>query len=231
VYDFAHNHIPLDILNERDPHTTGESFCDWQVKRRIGGVGLLRDRGSDAWLAIPGLKNGGRSKSLARLKEAGRIFPVRVQGLGDTYYMRSDDMATLDTILSGRSSGSHACILAPLDNLLWDRKMIADLFGFNYVWEVYKPVSQRRYGYYVLPVLYGDKFVARFEPGRDKTDGSLIIKNWWWEPDIRRSDRLGSALSRCFRSFLRYLECKRLVMDVSAGKGRKLSWLADLLSS
>ena len=39
-------------------------------------------------------------------------------------------------------------------------------------------------GYYVLPILYGDRFVARFEPGRDKKSGALVIKQWWWEPDV-----------------------------------------------
>ena len=62
----------------------------------------------------------------------------------------------------------QAAIIAPLDNLMWDREIIKVLFGFNYRWEVYKPDKEREYGYYVLPIIYGERFIARFEPGRDK---------------------------------------------------------------
>ena len=55
-------------------------------------------------------------------------------------------------------------MIAPLDNLLWDLKLIETLFDFRYTWEVYKPADKRDYGYYVLPVLYGDRFVAPNRP-------------------------------------------------------------------
>ena len=109
----------------------------------------------------------------------------------------------------------QAAVLAPLDNLLWDHRLRKALFGLDYSWEVYVPVEKRRYGYYVLPVLYGDQFVARFEPGRDKRRGVFIIKNWWWEPGITPDAQMQSALLACFRRFLGYLDLPRLEMDPS----------------
>jgi uncharacterized protein YcaQ len=87
------------------------------------------------------------------------------------------------------------------------------LFGFSYRWEVYKPKEEREYGYYVLPVLYGDRFVARFEPGRDKKSGDFIIKNWWWEPGVRVSSRMRSAIISCFKRFGRYLGADHIRVD------------------
>jgi uncharacterized protein YcaQ len=80
--------------------------------------------------------------------------------------------------------------------------LIKELFDFDYRWEVYTPVANRRYGYYVLPILYGDRFIARFEPGRDKNERRLILKNWWWEPAIRVTKAIKEALRICFKEFM-----------------------------
>jgi uncharacterized protein YcaQ len=84
-------------------------------------------------------------------------------------------------------------LLAPLDNLLWDRKLIRALFDFDYTWEVYKPREQRKYGYYVLPVLRGNKLAARVEPVIDAKARRLRILNVWWEhapsPEMKRDLR------------------------------------------
>ena len=109
--------------------------------------------------------------------------------------MRSQDVSLLDIACAQPSSPPEAAILAPLDNLLWDRRFIKELFDFYYVWEVYKPVKERLYGYYVLPVLYGDHFIARFEPGRDKESGALVIKNWWWEESVEATEQVLDAVN------------------------------------
>jgi uncharacterized protein len=96
------------------------------------------------------------------------------------------------------------------------------LFGFEYVWEVYKPVNERRFGYYVLPLLYGERFVARFEPGRDD-DGSLVIQRWWWEEGVRPNDRMRAALRRCFREFREYLDAPEIRLERPLA--RSLGWL------
>ena len=73
--------------------------------------------------------------------------------------------------------------LAPLDNLIWDRELIKELFDFNYKWEIYTPVKDRKFGYYVLPVLYGEDFAGRIEIVRNKKNDSYIIKNIWFEKE------------------------------------------------
>ncbi len=106
---------------------------------------------------------------------------------------------------ASRTPSPRAHILAPLDNLLWDRRLVKEIFDFDYRWEVYKPQSERNYGYYVLPVLYGDRFIARFEPGFDKKSKALMIKNWWWEAGVKPTKPMQRGLAKCFRLFAEYL--------------------------
>jgi len=90
---------------------------------------------------------------------------------------------------------------------------------------VYKPAPQRDYGYYVLPILYGDRFAARFEPARDSAGRALVIRNWWWEPEITLSDDMRIALIDCFREFLAYLESDSLTIDSQVAERSNLGWL------
>lgn len=95
--------------------------------------------------------------------------------------------------------------LAPLDNLLWDRTLIKQVFQFDYSWEVYTPVDKRKYGYYVLPVLYGNRFVARFEPEMYRGEKELNIKQWWWEERVSITDEMIFELKKAFVDFCKYL--------------------------
>jgi uncharacterized protein len=72
--------------------------------------------------------------------------------------------------------------LAPLDPLMWDREFVRALYGFDYLWEVYVPAAKRRWGYYVLPILFGDRLVGRIEPRIERKTDTLRIVEVWWEP-------------------------------------------------
>jgi uncharacterized protein len=110
--------------------------------------------------------------------------------------------------------------LAPLDQLMWDRKAARHLFDFDYVWEVYKPEAQRKWGYYVLPVLYGDRFVARFD---SRLIGKVwTVHGWWWEEDIDADAEVLEALTLAARAFMDYLGAEGVtVADAVDSKTRK----------
>ena len=117
--------------------------------------------------------------------------------------MRSSDQDVFNQALSYEPTEHRASILAPLDNLLWDRTLIKQLFDFDYRWEVYKPVAIRQYGYYVLPVLYGNQLVARFEPMKHKKNTPLTIKNWWWEDNVNVTRPMQESILKCLNRFAR----------------------------
>lgn len=84
--------------------------------------------------------------------------------------------------------------------------MLEALFGFNYRWEVYTPVTKRKFGYYVLPVLYNDQFVARFEAEPVKKAKALVLKNWWWEPGVKPDDTMNLAIEQEMARFAKFLQ-------------------------
>jgi hypothetical protein len=93
--------------------------------------------------------------------------------------------------------------LAPLDPLAWDRDLLRTLFRFDYIWEVYVPAAKRRWGYYVLPLLYGDRFVGRIEPRFERSSGSARILGLWWEDgfDPLGADGFVAALAEALAAY------------------------------
>ncbi|WP_346920990.1 winged helix-turn-helix domain-containing protein [Clostridium sp. UBA7339] len=208
VYDLIENLLPKEILEMKDPFNSDDDFYKWYFKRRIGSIGIYWERSGEGWLGHFVSDKNLRKKILKELLEDGELILVKVEGLNETFYIRADDTSMLDNLNS--SIDKKASFLAPLDNLLWDRKLVKDIFDFEYSWEVYKPVSKRQYGYYVLPVLYGDKLVARFEPEIHRGNEPLIIKNWWWEENYQVTEESIAAMMGCFERFCKYLKADGL---------------------
>jgi uncharacterized protein len=156
---------------------------------------------------------------------------LQVEGISELLYIRTEDMPLLNEVTQEKYDyPARAFILAPLDNMIWDRRLIKELFGFEYRWEVYKPAAERQYGYYVLPVMCEDQFVGRFEPVMDRKNKQLIIKNWWWEPDIIKNERLFDLLKTCFEQFIRFSGAKTVRLEGAFARGElpELEWLGDL---
>ena len=198
-FDLTERVLPADCLApvERDR----QAFEDWYVKRRLGCVGLLWDKRGGAWQGYVVGDDSARKAALKRLSDRGEIIPCRVEGQRAKFYALPQVVRA-----AGGANRRPACrFLAPLDNLMWDRDMIQALFGFRYRWEVYTPVVKREYGYYVLPVLYGSRFVARFEPEPVGKAGCVRVRAWWWEDGVRVSATLLAAVEAALNRFARFL--------------------------
>lgn len=227
VFELAERALPADLLAASDPNPGEEAYQDWHVLRRAGGLGLASPRGSESWLGILGVKSRARRATLARLTERGDLVAVAVEDVpNQTFFIRGADLPSLVRAQSDSSPEPEAAIIGPLDNLIWDRDMIRQVFDFDYVWEVYKPVAKRQYGYYVLPVIYGDRFVARFDPVFDKKRRELVIANWWWEPGVQPDAAMETALASCFQGFVRYLSAERVSLGEQVAGERTLGWVS-----
>lgn len=180
-YALAQDHLPRELLAAPNPCQTPADQHAWQALRRIGAVGMLWNRASDAWLGIGGFTSQAREAAFARLQREGAIIPMQVEGLPVPLYLRQEDEALLASCQKPYTGKKQARFLAPLDCLMWDRKLIQALFGFTYKWEIYNPAAQRRFSYYVLPVLYGQRFAGRIEPLCDRKAGTLIMRRFWAE--------------------------------------------------
>ena len=209
-YDLAENCIPVEILKEPDPYPDEFEHMKWRVLRRIAAIGLLWNKPSDAWLNIWELKADDRSEIFKQLLEENKIIEIGVENIKDKLYCLEFDRRLLERVLQNPKIKERCELLAPLDNMLWDRKLIKLLFGFEYKWEIYTPEPQRKYGYYVLPVLYGDRFVGRIEAVNDRKAKCLIVKNIWFEAGVRQTKKLIKQINICLEKFASFNDCEEI---------------------
>lgn len=207
-YDLIENLLPCEELEAEDPNATDEELFRWWIYRRIGAVGLLWNRASDAWLGIRGLRADARSSAFRALLSAGEIVEIAVEGINTPFYCKACETPLLEEICAGAQYEPRLEFLAPLDALLWDRKLIEALFDFSYKWEIYTPQEKRQYGKYTLPVLYGDRLVARTEMACDRRTGTLEIKGLWLEDGVPLDYPLRQALSGAYARFAAFHSCE-----------------------
>ncbi len=145
-----------------------------------------------------GLTYAGLAMGVGRIKPAiaaNEAVPVVVEGVPATFYLAPASFDRLSSVVPVTPAERRAVILAPLDPFVWDRKRLAALWGFNYTWEVYVPAVKRKYGPYTLPVLWGDRFVARLDPSLDRKNRVLHVRNFWFEDDAPRDPQLFTDLA------------------------------------
>jgi len=188
------------------------AYYRWIIIRRYRAAGILRPTAEAAiWSACNEAPK--RKLALAQLVEAGLLTQLKIDELAGPYYAPTSALALLDDPLPD----PRVIFMGPLDSLLWDRKSLLQIFDFHYIWEVYKPAEQRKWGYYILPVFYGDRFVARVDSRLE--NGTWTISRWWWEPDIIPNVDLLDALGKAIENFLHYLRADRVCYaeNVQAG--------------
>ena len=206
-YDLAARHLPESILKAKNPCKNEEDFRTWRVLRRIGAVGLLWDKNSTAFLGID-IKADERKNILKKLTESGKICPISVEGITQLFYYRYEDDALMQKIINGEADVKpRMSFLAPLDPLMWDKALIRSLWDFQYSWEIYTPADKRKYGYYTLPILFGEQFIGRIEAIPDRKTGILHVKGLWWEEGIRQTKKLAETLERTLKNFGKFNGC------------------------
>ncbi len=209
-FDFTQRYLPDEILNSGDMNQTLEDYHDWHLKRRINSVGFLWNKRSDALLGIQDFKTAQRNAAFKRLEDATEIHPFLIEGIDQPFYIATENIELLATVKDVKSACSF---IAALDNIMWDRNFVEALFDFKYRWEIYTPKDKRAYGYYVLPVVYKDKFIARIEAKRDKKNKNLIVENWWWQPGVRKTDKMKREIEKALEALALFQEMEGVVKE------------------
>lgn len=195
VYDVAERVIPPARLAAPEP--SDHEQLRFLVEARHRGAGLLRPNAPKPLWSLQ-IEAEMRQALIDELVAEGRLLRVDVEGV--IAHAPPAAVAALD---EASPNADAVTFLAPLDPLLWDRAAVAAWFDFDYVWEVYKPERQRRWGYYVLPVLWGDRLVARFDARL--TDGVFRLSRFWLEDGFGATPEFLLALEDAFARFLGYL--------------------------
>ena len=217
-FELAERLLPPDLIEAPQPHASQEAYLEWHVFRRAGGLGLVDQRVTGKFGGMVGWSGGRVKAAIARLVEKSWLVPVAIEELPrQRFYIRRDDLPALEAAATSYRGEQGAALIAPLDNLMWDLNLVEMLFGFRYAWEVYKPADKRDYGYYVLPVLYGDRLVARLDPEFARAGRVLRIKKWWWETGVDMKDEaMLAAIRDCLVAFGEYLEAQEIRLGPDA---------------
>ncbi|MCK8060130.1 MULTISPECIES: DNA glycosylase AlkZ-like family protein [unclassified Fusibacter] len=210
-FDLSSRIVPAEHYHKKVDFSSDEAFFKWYLLRRLSSTGLLWAKSGGGWLGHGISKATIRKPLLHELHREGLVKTVAIEGFKEPFYM----LTSLTDLISQLNDPPQPIFkfIAPLDNLMWDRDLIEDLFNFKYRWEVYTPVIKREFGYYVLPVLMGDTFVARFEPEHYRQGDLLVIKHWWWEPGIKVTKNLLNHRKNALRRFSTYLGAKDFVIE------------------
>ncbi|MBI5951830.1 MAG: YcaQ family DNA glycosylase [Chloroflexi bacterium] len=161
-------------------------------------------------------------EKLSALIGRGVVSQLKVEGSAENWLVLTKAVPLLKSIEAGRipkiwkplgpSTEEEVAFLAPLD-MVSARGRAKQVFDFDYVWEVYKPVHQRRWGYYTLPILYDDDLVARLDPKLDRKTDTLQIMGFWLEDDAPKDEAFANALGRGIARFAKLVGAKRVEMD------------------
>lgn len=156
-----------------------------------------------------------RRTMTAKLVEQGVLAEVALDGVRGPYYVLAEELPMLE--LPDRIAQPTVAFIAPLDPLAWDRRLLRDLWHFDYLWEVYVPQAKRRWGYYVLPVLFGDRLVGRIEPRIDRRQKALRIIGLSWQEGFspRAEDGFVDAFDQALSAYSAFVGAEHVEWQAS----------------
>jgi uncharacterized protein len=218
VYSLTETVAPAHLIHESD-ETAADRFL---ITKEVSFYGLARLNRMAESFHGRGEPDRAARQLLGTMLADGDLIEVRIDGWKGKapYYALGGDAATLSELAAGRvppawtplatSTTDEVVFLAPLDPVS-ARGRAKLLFGFDYIWEVYKPAHLRKYGYYTLPILWGDQLVARFDSKLDRTTSTFVILGLWLEDEALGGDEaFAAALARGFARFLAFLGARAL---------------------
>ena len=200
LYELTERVIPREVLDAPVP-SDGEAMRGL-VLRAVRSRGALTESGIAEHYRVPG-RTAAVRPHVADLESEGDLRRLQVDDGGPDVLVPGE-LELQETVSAG------ATLLSPFDNLLWDRAFAERLFGFKHVMEIYKPAPQRVYGYYVLPLLRGDRIVGRVDLKTDRKEGVLRVLAFHRESRVRDSAALDRALLRALERLARAAGVERI---------------------
>lgn len=228
IYDLRERVVPKEFDYAASVQETEDFFC----KKHIAFHGIARENSlkTDLSYYIQRKVEAKEAKAyIERLIEKGEVAQLRVEGFSENFLILNSDQPHLSALEAGRipkawkpkgpTTSEEVTFLAPLE-IVSARGRAKKVFDFDYVWEVYKPAHQRKWGYYTLPILFGDDLVARLDPKLDRTTNTLHILGFWLEDDAPKDGVFADALADGLKRFADMIGAAKI--DLSGVKQAKL---------
>lgn len=218
VYDLTENVLPSKVNTDLP---TEKEFSEYLIKKVIQANGIMEEK-EIAYLRR-GLKES-VNKALKGLLKEGELIEVKLEGDSITLFVTTQkQLSSIETCppacRSGRSGRRESKIentlhlLSPFDNTIIQRKRTQRFFDFDYVIECYVPEAKRKFGYFCLPVLYGDKFVARFDPKADRAEKTFHIKQMHFEKGFSPDEKFNKEFAIKLKTYASFTGCDKVVID------------------
>ena len=205
-YDLLERLLPADVLARSIPL---KEQLRHKLLSRYRAHGLLGvGGGGDIFSGIGPAKSDperpeqpGRTALREELIDDGELVPVDVEGVRGKRFVLEEEVGLLE---GPPEPAPSVALLPPFDPLVWDRGLLGSLFEFDYVWELFVPPAKRRWGWYVLPMLFRDRLVGRIEPRIDRAGGQVQVLDLWWEDGFApgRVDGFVDAMREALRAYL-----------------------------
>jgi uncharacterized protein YcaQ len=216
-YDILERLLPVEVLAQEVPVRDQLRLKLLSRYRAHGLLGPGGAGGTFARIAEPRERNELRKE----LVELGALEPVDLEGVPGKRFVLTEEVALLE---SPPETTPSVAFIAPFDSLLWDTALLASLFDFEYVWEGFFRPAKRRWGYYALPIVFGDRFVGRIEPRIDRDRARVEVLDVWWEDGFapRRADGFVDAMREALRAYLRFAGASHLEWSAHLGREKRL---------
>lgn len=218
IYDLRERVVP----SEFDYAVTEKETVEFMSRKIISFLGMMPESRLGIELSYYLHKDVPREnakKIIHQLVEKDIVSRVRVEGSKDGFLILNSDQPHLSELEAGRipkiwkpkgvTTEEEVTFLAPLE-IVSARGRAKKVFDFEYLWEVYKPAHQRRWGYYTLPILYGDDLVARLDPKLDRATNTMHILGFWLEDDAPKDEAFANAFANGLKRFADMIAAKKI---------------------
>lgn len=212
VYDITEHVLPTNV-NTTIP--TEKEMAEHLIMKAIQAHGIVTGN------EIAYLRNELKpsvSKALKHLTKEGILSEVKIEGLEKTFFI---DNKVSKLLLKNNTAENQIHLLSPFDNAVIQRKRLQTFFNFDYMIECYLPEPKRKYGYFTLPILYGDNFVARLDPKADKATKTFFIKSIHFENNFSPDETFNHLLAQKLRAFAAFNTCDAVVVEKAPAQWKK----------
>lgn len=177
VYDLPERFLTAAVNTEMPSY---EELAEYLIMKSITSGGITAE---NEFTYLRYHNRNITKKVLNELTENNKIFPVKISNDEKTIYYSTTKI--LNKLNNAFKFSNDVYILSPFDNLVIQRGRLKKIFGYDYVIECYLPAHKRKFGYFCLPVLYGDKIAGKIDARADRKTGELTVINEYWETGVK----------------------------------------------
>lgn len=204
VYDLAEHVLSNDVETTMP---TEKEYAEYLIRKAIRSNGIVEEK--EISYLLSGFKEP-INKALKKLLKEGDLIEIQIDSDQKGLYVTTPEQLKE---IENMNVKDNVHLLSPFDNLIIQRKRTQRIFGFDYVIECYLPESKRKFGYFCLPVLYGDQFVARFDPKADRASKIFHVKQMHFEKGFKSTEKFNIDFALKLKAYASFTGCDKVVID------------------